>query len=372
MQLDPKNWGELLFHSREIKHLQRFIAEDNHPPAVTVSGNTGSGKTAAVKLYVKSTLCLNRKHGEYEPCGKCAVCQSDPRTSGAINNIIWVQRGQDEKLSAQFNKALEEASTPPYGMDEKHRHYKFIVFDELQSVPRDRLQDLLYYPELEELISRNNVIFIFLTMDESKIDSAIFQPLMHRTFYLSFKKLTEEQIEKYLSQRLDVIRKENKLNPIPVESKKIIAHYADGSIRGALTAYEKCALDDDTLSPLSVSETLYYASNEVRKELWLFLQNSSWKELTDWWKRNSESINADILINQMLRDIDNTMINIGGKPEHLKAKDLLYSYITSRARVRAFDVIKMLVGLKVDCHRYIVQLDLERSGYETIHDQVKP
>jgi DNA polymerase III gamma/tau subunit len=348
VKLDPKTWDDYYFHGKQINHLRKFIKENNHPFAITVSGHTGSGKTTAVKLYIKSLLCLNRNHGDDVPCGECANCLADPRTGETLNNVIWVQQGQDEKISAQINKALEEASSPPYGLEEEHRHYKVIVFDELQSIPRNWLQALLFYPEIPQLMRRNRVIFVFITMDESKIDPSIFKPLAARTFYLRFRGLTEDEITEYLSA---------KFNNFPQESKEIISHYADGSIRFALSAYEKCVADDPNLSPISVAETLYYASKETRKNLWSLLQSRNWKELNQFWKDNSPFIDPEKLIGQLLRDLDNTLINGGGNDAHLKAKHILYSYLVSNAKVNAFDAIKMLAGFQLDCHLYIDELE---------------
>jgi DNA polymerase III gamma/tau subunit len=341
LQLDPQYWRDFKFHSREAKRLRHFLEGNpsDFPPAITVSGFTGTGKGAAVRLFLRAALCPNRKTGESELCGECEVCRSDPRTSNPTGNWFWVQRGQDATLAEQFKKVIAEAFRPPNGFAADHLNRKFVVFDELQSVPRDRLQDLLFYPELPCVIERTKVTFIFITMEEERVDPTTLKALVDRTFYMRFRQLQDHEIASYIQE---------KFPSMPDESVELITKRAGGSIRSALAAIDSCKIDDPYFHPVSVAETLYYATRVERLKLYEMLRmcrfNANYyREINEWWKQNSGSIDPHQLIQQIFSDIDKAMCNHPHQ-DHLFAKDILYRYLTSTAPLRPLDVLKMLAG----------------------------
>ncbi|EKQ70440.1 DNA polymerase III, gamma/tau subunit [Leptolyngbyaceae cyanobacterium JSC-12] len=359
IEKDPQNWDEFWYHEKEVKRLRGFLENDKDkmPYAIVLSGFTGTGKTTAARLFIKALFCENRKAGESQPCGECRTCKSDPRTSTSLNNVTWVQRGQDETLANQFKKALQEANQPPYGMDEDHRHYKVIVFDELQSIPKDRLQDLLFYPEVPTITERSRVIFIFLTMAEENIKEGVFKPLRDRARYFRFRKLSETEIFQYLKKQEPYA---------PDESLEIIAHYADGSIRGALSALDDCLEVDSHLSVENVAETLYYVSAATRLRIWKMIQEYDYKGLHTFWQQNIYHFDEQKLVIQMMRDLDLAMVK---RPtaDQLRAHSLLYHHVCTSRKVRVLDTLKLLIGLDlITDETLLTRSPLEQSGYERI------
>lgn len=349
--LDPTQWSEFKFHPRVSEVFQNWVRNNQYPYSVLLSGHTGTGKTTAAKLLIKSALCPNRPDNSGEPCGACQTCKADPRTMSSVNNVTWIQRGQEETLATQFKRALQEAGSPAYGLGDR----KFIVFDELQSIPRDRLQDLLFYPELADVLDRNRVTFIFLTMAEDKIDSGLLKPLKDRSRYFRFRKLQDEEVYTFLAQHYP---------QAPSESLQIISHNADGSLRSALASMQDCLEQDESLSPLSVAEILYYVSQTDRLRLWQALSEYDYRFITDFWKENAYKFDELKLAHQMLRDLDQAMYK-QPTADQLLAFRLIYQFIHSPAKVRVLDMIKTLVGLDLIPIEPALN-PLEQSGYQRL------
>lgn len=341
---NPSNWEEYMYHDIQVKLIQGWIKSNNLPNAIYVSGPTGVGKTSAVSLLIKSILCQNRKAGEYEPCGVCNSCKLDPRTAGAANNVVWIQTGNAEAtINAQVNYALEEALQPPNGFAEEHRYWKFIVVDELQSVPRNTLQNLLFYPELNDVVSRNRVVFIFITMEESRLDPVVRSALASRCERLYFKALTKQQIKDFVKY----------LNPdIPEDSLEMISLAANGSMRDALNRFDTCTQIDPLLNPTVVADVLFFADAETRQTLWELLEacesrtKQAYNQLWEFWKALSERVDAEFLLMQMDNDIDKSLL-INPNEEQLIARHIIYTHHISRAKCNVWDVIKQLAGRSI-------------------------
>jgi DNA polymerase III gamma/tau subunit len=354
VERDPSNWDEFRFHEKEVQRLRSYLERDEHPFAMILSGWTGSGKTTAARLYIKSLFCLNRQPGESQPCGHCASCKLDPRTAGVTNNILWVQKGQEESLTRQINTAIQEAYQPPNGMDEDHRNYKVIVFDETQSIPKDRLQDLLYYPEVPSIVLRNRVILIFITMNEGGIHPSVSKALIDRCAYHRFRKLSDKEVKNYLLTEFP---------GIPEESAEIIAHHAEGSLRGALNALETCASIDEYLLPHNVADGLYYVTKNARKRIWSMLRSFDYRALHQFWEENEHKFDETNLIKQMIGDLDKAMQQRITR-DQLRAQSILYFHLTTNTRVRAIEAIKQLMGLDLIDIEKVKQPRLEQTGYE--------
>lgn len=361
--LDPPNWDEFRYHERQVNRLRRFLAENNHPYAMVFSGYTGTGKTTAARLFIKALFCENRQPGESNACGQCRSCKQDPRVTDISQNVLWIQKGQNEEtIGAQFKRAFEEITRPPYGMDEEHRHYKVIVFDELQTISKDKLQELLFYPEVPALAERNKVILIFITMNEDGIRDEVLKPLRDRSRYFKFSKLTDDQVKEFLAE---------KFRGAPEESLEIISHWADGSIRSALTAMQDCLEEDPSLNPITTAEVLYYVSQKTRLRIWHMLRTYSYKALSEFWKANSHKFDENKLVHQMMRDLDEAMV-IRPTTDQLQAHRALYHWLSNPAKIRALDALKLLIGLDLVDTSSLPVISLEQSGYERLTSALEP
>ena len=335
--LDPKTWEKYWYNEHQKKVLRKFIRENNHPPAITLSGTSGTGKTALARLYINTTMCKRREPGSDVGCGECPVCKSDPRTVGPSGNVTWVQQGQAQSITLQLNKAIDEANQPPNGFADEHRYYKFVVIDELQTVPRDQIQRLLFFPELKKILKQNRVIFIFITMDESAIDPSIMRPLADRSFYFRFRPFESNQVVDYLKS----IRPK-----APLESLKILADTSGGSIRSAISSLDKCETYDENLYPVSVGDVMMYADSSARSKLWTLIQDGKFMPLLSYWKVLSTKVDSENLIRSLMNDLETAMSD-NFTEDLLDAHKELMMYFTSAARINAFDLLKVLLGRKL-------------------------
>jgi DNA polymerase III delta prime subunit len=264
IEKDPKNWDEFKFHSASRTQAIKWISTNKFPNMIFVSGPSGSGKTAYAKLLRSSIHCLNRKAGEYQPCGECAICKSDPRDDIPQNNIVWIQAGQEEKLSAQINLALAEANLPIYGIHPEHRDWKIIVVDEAQRLDKRQMQDLLFLPDLGQRMGRNKVLFIVVTMDEESLNSTVRDALRSRSSHQKFRGLSETETLQFLRTHY---------TNAPLESLRLISGQAKGNLRWAHNLVADCKDLDPELSEIAVAEKLCIATTEERKKLWVILEN---------------------------------------------------------------------------------------------------
>ena len=131
-RLRPKLWSDYHGSENYVKILHKSILNNNVPGALFISGPSGVGKTELATLYIKSILCLNRKDNEVEPCNNCVNCNTDPRTTGVENNVLWVQSGggTGDTINSQMNDLVQEAYIPAQRFSLTKSPRKFLVIDE--------------------------------------------------------------------------------------------------------------------------------------------------------------------------------------------------------------------------------------------------
>jgi DNA polymerase-3 subunit gamma/tau len=329
----PKTWDQYWGNDEARVILQRAIANNNHPPAITLSGSSGTGKTTLATLYIKSTLCKNRKDGDFNPCGYCSSCKNDPRTVGQSGGVTWVQQGQNETINSRINSAIDDAHQPPMGLSEEHTHYKFVVIDELQSVPKNQIHRLLFFPELSDIQKKNKVIFIFITMDEDAIDPGVMKPLADRSTYLPFPSPTNTEVFEFLkSVRPD----------ISLESLAIFAATAKGSYRSALSHIDTAERYDPSLDSEVVARLMRYADAKSRTILWKAIRRGNFKELYSYWNILIKRVDPIDLIGLLSLDIEHAMLAEQNEAQ-IVANELIYSFLVSKAKARPFDLLKVLI-----------------------------
>lgn len=344
-KLDPQTWDAYKFNEIPKQLLTKYVASGVHPSAISFVGTSGVGKTAGAKLYIKSTLCRNREPGDFNPCNNCVSCKSDPRTVGPAGNVIWIQQGVKDSINTQVSRAIEEAQQPPNGLQDDHRHFKFIVIDEMQSVPKDQLERFLLFPELKRILTQNKVIFIFMTMNALGINPKIAGPLFDRSRRLDFNKFSANQVLEYL---------QGVAPKAPTNSLSVIAQMSKGSLRSALTTLELCYEVDPSLSIQSTSAVTHYADAKVRAKLWKLIQGQNVRELLTFWNNlvDGNNINPDTLIEALLEDLINEMIR---KPNELQyqIQALILNYLSTNAKVSPFNLLVVISRVNILDPRFV-------------------
>lgn len=189
----PQQLSEIIGQETAVALFEYALKYDRHPPAYLVYGPPGSGKTATVMCFLKALFCRQRKVGETHACGQCSSCLAlkDPRQN-QFANVYWVQTGKGagdghDSINSQINTALELAKTPPLGVDETHRHYRYIVIDELQELSRDQIVKCMCYPDMHQHLDTMRVRFIFSTMHLGRFQRTEIEALQGRCIEVSFK-----------------------------------------------------------------------------------------------------------------------------------------------------------------------------------------
>lgn len=299
LKLDPKTWEDFYFQDPAVRDAKHWIEKEDYPNLIFISGPPGVGKTRFAKLLVQTVHCLNRKPGEFRNCGHCEVCKKDPRDSSATSNVVWVQAGTGEQMAKMVRTALQEANEPPYAAEE-HRWYKFIVFDELQTL-KQHLDKLLFYPDLQRT-DTNRIIFIGITMNISALDDVDLEAFKSRASYLNFQRLSHSQIYKIL---------QDKFPKAPVESLRMIATESNGNIRAAYNRLEDCFRYSENLNPVEVSIRLQFCDARLRKKLWQLTEKAVFgaagafvfKELREFWESLEHYVSEEKLLTQLIEDL---------------------------------------------------------------------
>jgi DNA polymerase III delta prime subunit len=339
---DPKSWDELKFQDQAVQLAKKWLSSDQLPNMIFISGQPGVGKTAYAKLLANSLRCETRKAGSPDGCGKCRICTSDPRDSGVLDNIVWVQSGQDETLTRQLNIALEEINSSTYGILPAHRDYKVVVIDEAQRLNRQQLQDLLFFPDLGSRMDRNRVLLIFVTMAEDRIDPVIANALKSRSTYLRFRTPSRKEI-------LELLRES--YPSLPPESLNIVARESNGNIRWAHNLIHDCVELDEYLNEETVVTYLQLLSNKDRRKLWLTMQacdartGAGFKEYRAFWEGLS-MVDHAALARQLMEDIE---LSINSQPRDIQMKALavLAQYLSGTSPLRLNQVLYQVLGAPV-------------------------
>lgn len=344
-KLNPKFWTDYYGSEHYVNILKKSVLSNNIPGAIFISGSSGTGKTSLALLYIKSLLCLNRKEDEHEPCNNCDHCSLDYRTCGMENNVLWVQTGGNggDTIATQMNEAIQEAYIPAQRFSLLKAPRKFIVFDEIQTIPKDRLAQLLFLSEVSKVSEENNVTFIFCTMDEESINDNILLALKSRcgSFYFRFNSPTLNQIQTFIKQRF----------VLPEDVVNIISLYSNKSYRSALQTIEYCIECCPTLDSSSVSSLLGFADKDIRQKLWKLLEScnkqnlSNYRLLKSFWDLLEEKINKDILYAQLEQDIELSLLSKPSESQMI-ALDCLYISKVNKD-ISLIQSLRSLMGLSI-------------------------
>lgn len=387
LSLFPQTLDDIIGQEQAVSRIKYYLESNKHPYSLFISGSSGTGKNCLIQNYIKALQCENRPSGSSIACGQCTQCKLDPKTKGKYHDVIWVQSGKsaDSTINKQFKEALIEAEEPPRlaSPKDEHRYYKVVVFDELQSIGINIIENLLFKAETDSLSNKNRVIFILVTMSEDRInqkDPELCKALIDRSDYIRMRTPTKDQLMHFAV---------NKLKVLDLNIAKLLVDSADGSYRRLIRHYDqiKGAIKDGATEDYC-ADLIYMVSNRRRKILWSLLNSKSTNNedlynyynylshqetnkqlsLKDIWMDMVESCGNEVkLLNQLLEDLDKTREL--GKEIPFEYDRLICDYLVSERNVSAWHIIKQLKGknlvdLKIfDQYNDTQQLDgIERNS----------
>ena len=328
----PKRFSDLLVQDHVAQALRGAVARGRVGHGYLLAGPRGTGKTTAARILAMALNCDRKDPGLHgEPCGECASCQ---RVWSGSANLDVVE------IDAASNRGVDDArdlrERAMYAASQEGR-YKVYIVDEAHMLTREAWNALLKI--LEE--PPPGVIFVFATTEPQKIASAA-APVLSRLQRFDFRRIGPGPIR----DRLREVLGQEKLGADD-DALALIARYADGGMRDALSVLDQClSFGDSPISAASVRQVLGLIGDEQYAETLRLVADrdtaavfplvdalvDSGADLVEYMNGTAELFRALLII------------QTGAQPEGL-TETLRQAIERSRAALRPSDVVRMLALL---------------------------
>ena len=216
----PKKFDDVVGQSESVAMLKNAVATNNVRNAYLFHGNTGCGKTTNALILAAAVSCLNRKDGDYEPCGECEVCRDifSGKESAALQIVDCAANSKVEFMREFLPKQAIQGDT-------KRRT---IILDEVHALS-SAAQATLYYGL--ESQPTDNLIFILCTTNPEKLESTV----VNRSVPVEFPPIGHEDLFGLVDR---VLKDEDARDKVSDDNINSIVDASDGSARYALTNTE--------------------------------------------------------------------------------------------------------------------------------------
>jgi DNA polymerase III gamma/tau subunit len=361
-------WADYYGHKRIIHNLLRRITHNSKftPNSFYVSGETGTGKTALVNLMIRSYICEDPQdytldgvlYEKVDPCGKCQTCKSilDFRDAASnYTNIKLVQKGKGDDMTPekQVKEALQLCKVPPT-MFNNRKAYRFIIFDEWQTIHKGLRQDVLLQVEASPAYT----LFFFITMAEEELGERSRTALASRGVEVHLKGLLPDEIEDFLLNKVSNKVPDGYPKLQPAEAK-VIALKSKYSLRQAISYYASVAPYDmgcEYIRPATIKYFLSYADAQDRLPLWEAVRLGKWFEVDELLNKLGkiyDPANFKQLGLDLISDIQRAIKRRAGTIEdQLLAIDYLMRYVQHSRSIILSDYLAMFnhldLGIKAD------------------------
>ncbi len=198
--------------------------------AYLFTGSRGTGKTTCAKILAKAVNCLHPVGGN--PCCECEICRGID--DGSVLDVIEIDAASNNGVD-NIRDLREEANFTPV-----RAKYRVYIIDEVHMLSIGAFNALLKI--LEEPPSY--VLFILATTEVHKLPSTI----LSRCQRFDFHHIPPESI----AERLRFVATQEKID-LTDEAAVMIARYADGALRDALSLLDRCSAGGETITPDVVS-----------------------------------------------------------------------------------------------------------------------
>ena len=158
----PQNFADILGQKHIKITLQNEISAGKTAQAFLFCGPRAVGKTTMARVLAKAVNCLELKPGEYEPCGKCASCQSI--TEGSNLDVIEIDAASNTGVDNVRENIISFSRLVP-----SQTKYKVFIIDEVHMLSPSAFNALLKI--IEE--PPTYVIFILCTTEIHKVPATI-------------------------------------------------------------------------------------------------------------------------------------------------------------------------------------------------------
>jgi DNA polymerase-3 subunit gamma/tau len=249
----PRRFSELLVQDHVAAALRGAVSKNRVGHGYLLTGPRGTGKTTAARILAMALNC-ERKTPEPigEPCGECPSCERI-WSGGANLDVV--------EIDAASNRGVDDArdlrERAMYAASQEGGHKVYIV-DEAHMLTREAWNALLKI--LEE--PPPGVVFVFATTEPQKI-AATAAPVLSRLQRFDFRRIGPGPIRERLRQ---VLAAEGLT--ADEDALALIARYADGGMRDALSVLDQClSFGDGIVTATDVRQVLGLVGDEAYAEI---------------------------------------------------------------------------------------------------------
>ncbi len=298
----PKIFDDVVGQEHVTKTLKNEIESGKISHAYLFIGSRGTGKTSCAKIFAKAVNCLSPADGN--PCGKCEMC-TEIQNENALD-IIEIDAASNNGVE-NIRSMREEIVFSPAKCK-----YRVYIVDEVHMLSAGAFNAFLKI--LEE--PPEHIIFILATTELHKIPATI----ISRCQRFNFKRISKTDLVK----RLEFVCKEENIKIEP-ESTELIAKYADGGMRDALSILDQCANScQNNVTFENAKKTLGVSSDrQVEKFAENILDKNSLGCLEIIDEIHRESVNIFKFCENIMEYFANIMVDVVNKSR----KDVPLEYV---------------------------------------------
>jgi DNA polymerase-3 subunit gamma/tau len=181
----PRRFADLVGQPHIVAALSNAILTNRVAQAFLLTGSRGTGKTTTARLLAAALNCLNRKDGEFEPCGECPSCKDIAASADLdVTEMDAASQSRVEDMRTHLDKIT--------GRPQQNRRFRIYVIDEVHMLSTSAFNALL--KTVEE--PPPHVKFIFATTNPEKIPETI----LSRCQRYDFRRATSAEIVERLQQ----------------------------------------------------------------------------------------------------------------------------------------------------------------------------
>ncbi|MCX8037913.1 MAG: DNA polymerase III subunit gamma/tau [Candidatus Sumerlaeia bacterium] len=331
----PKTFDEIVGQRQVSETLKNAIAQGRIAQAYLFCGPRGVGKTSTARILARAINC--EKGPTPEPCGKCTFCRAI--SAGSDMDVVEIDGASNNKVD-DVRELREAVNFTPFAA-----RYKVYIIDEVHMLSTGAFNALL--KTLEEPPER--VKFIFATTEPHRVPATI----RSRCQVCNFSQITEADIVGRLET---ILAREPSITVAPDEKRAVletIAHYAEGSMRDALVAFDQvAALGLGSVSLKDVQDLLGLVDSDACLSLLAGLCTGKTAELL---QKVDELVNAGRDLERVARQLvklvrDGLILKAGAAPDLVRRPDSerrrLTGIVGGVSLAQMVNISQVLVGLE--------------------------